>query len=117
MSQQAAAGELLFLPQPEQADLHLLQRIEFFAARGSLLLRQELLEAVPEGLGEEALQLEAIEGRENGLRIPVGHRGLGTGRADAVNRRQQQIVSRGKAGAGLSPEGLQPGKDAGLLGG
>ena len=35
----------------------------------------------------------------------------------AVNGRQQQIVSRGRTGAGFPPEGLQQSEDAGLLGG
>ena len=117
VSQQATAHELLFLPQAEQADLRFLQRVTFFALRRSFFLRQELLEAVPEGLGGEALRLEAPEGSEDGLPIPVGHRGLGAGRADAVHRRQQQVVSRGGTGAGRSPEGLQQGEDTGLLGG
>jgi len=51
--------------------------------------------------GVKALRFEAPERRENGLPIPVGHRGLGTGRADAMHRRQQQVVSRGGTGAGL----------------
>ena len=117
VSQQATAHELLFLPQAEQADLRFLQRVRFFALRRSFFLRQELFEAVPEGLGGELLRREAPEGSEDGLLIPVGHGALGTGRADAVHRRQQQAVSRGGTGAGRLPERLQQGEDAGLLSG
>ena len=117
ISQQAAADQLLFLPQTQQAGLRFFQRIALFALLLGLFLRQQLLEAIPESLGGEALRLEPPEGSENGLLIPVGHRGLGAGRAEAVHRRQQQVVSRGGTGAGLAPEGLQQSEDAGLLGG
>ena len=78
ISQQAAAEKLLLLPQAEQADLRFLQRVAFFASLRGFFLRQELLEAIPEGLGGEALWVEAPERSENGLPIPVGHLGLGT---------------------------------------
>src|SRR5271157_693057 len=47
--------------------------------------------------------------------IPIGHFRFGAGLTDAVDRRQQQIMSGRGSGAGPGPEGLQQIPDAGLL--
>jgi hypothetical protein len=54
---------------------------------------------------------------QDGPAIPVGHFGLRTGLADAVDGGQQQIVSRRGSGPRFRPERFQCVKDAGLLGG
>src|SRR5580704_701202 len=84
---------------------------------GTALLRQNLLEDIPEGLRSEALRREVPQRVQDGRVIPVGDLSLGTRLTNAVNSGQQEIVSRRRGGAGRRPERLQQRKDTGLLGG
>src|SRR5260370_27472380 len=76
---------------------------------------EDLIKAIPEGLGSESLGWEAPEVMEDGVAIPIGNLGLGAGLADAVNGGNQEVMSGRWTGAGGWPNGFQDGECAGVL--
>src|SRR5271157_2852037 len=102
VSQQTTANQLFLVPQTEQTQLGLIQRI-FLRREGLAQLRQNLLEGVPESLRAETLGGKSPLGGEDGALVPVGDFRLGTGIADAMNGCQQQVVSRARSGTRRRP--------------
>ena len=77
----------------------------------------DLIKAIPKSLRGKALRLKAPQRGQERATVPVGDLGFGSGRADAVQGGEQQIVGRGRAGTRLGPEGEQQIEHARALGG
>src|SRR6266705_780984 len=92
----------------------MIERI-FCGSHGLALLRQNLVEGVPEGLRGKALGRETPLGSEDGLLVPVADFGLRTGITDAVNGGEQEIGSGAGSGTRSRPQGFQQRPHAGLF--
>ena len=77
----------------------------------------EAVEAVPEVLRAEAPGRKAPQRAQDGLLVPVGDGGFGSGGADAVDGGEQQVVGGSRSGARLGPEPEQGLEGAAALGG
>src|SRR5229473_8450799 len=93
----------------------MIERI-FRRSQGLALLRQNLFEGVPEGLRGKAFGRKTPLGSEDGLLVPVADFRLRAGIADAVNGREQEVVSRSGSGTRSRPQGFQQRPHAGLFG-
>jgi hypothetical protein len=71
------------LPQGQQAQLSSIQII-LDIDRGAQGMELDLIKAIPERLGSEALGRKLPERREQGALVPIGHLGFRAGVTDAV---------------------------------
>src|ERR1700719_770971 len=101
VGQQPAGYQLLFLPQTEQSQLRLFQFIAL--ARRQRLARINSIKTIPESLRGKSFRRKSPQRRQDAVPIPVGHFGLRSRMADAVDRGQEQIMRRRRTGAGLGP--------------
>src|ERR1700735_1079667 len=116
VGQQTTTHQLFLFPYSQQTQLRLFQGI---VSRGERLwsFGQVLFKGVPEGLRSKAFGGNMPERRQDGGAIPIGDFSLGARLADAVDGRQQEVVSGRGSGAWRRPERLQQIPDAGLLSG
>src|SRR6267143_4118845 len=92
----------------------MIERI-FRGSQGRTRLRQNLFEGVPESLRGKAFGRKTPLGSKDGLLVPVADFRLRAGIADAVNGREQEIVSRSGSGTRSRPQGFQQRPHAGLF--
>src|SRR5256885_9150916 len=78
--------------------------------------RKNLFEGVPEGLRGKALGRETPLGSKEGPLVPATDFGFRTGITDAVNGREQEIVSGTGSGTRSRPQGFEQRPHAGLFG-
>src|ERR1700740_3075965 len=79
-------------------------------------LRKNLFEGVPEGLRGKALGRETPLASKEGPLVPATDFGFRTGITDAVNGREQEIVSGTGPGTRRRPKGFEQRPKAGLFG-